>query len=339
MNRKIAASLTLLAFLTQNAAWAKTYNVKKGDTLSHIAAREFGQPIYGPKGSLRKLLEKNPEIQNPDRIRPTQAIRLSDELTDQSPKDAISKPDQPAEPIHETLVSPEESSDPAPASEPAQDLEPKRSFGIKMGLGLVKDEMEAVDHERSFKTTLDSELQTAMDLDAYYKPGSDSRVGLSLGLKNAEFKDTDDGRFEGGSDALYKLSLFGEMTFMNRLHLGLELGTEQSFFFKQLAIANFGLEAVFVDFAKASLGYDVVIHESWRWSLGASGSFHAPASAEGQDIRKGSSYTASTQLSYEWKSGLSLEGSLQYERRSQGIDGIRQKVTGRGAGIALRYEF
>lgn len=335
MNRKISASLTLLAFLLQTPAWAKTYNVKKGDTLSHIAAREFGRPIYGPKGSLQKLLQKNPEINNPDRIRPAQVIRLSDELADQSPKDSISEPNPPAEPIHETLVA----QDQAPAPEPAQDMVPKRSFGIKLGLGLVKDEMEAIDHERSFKTTLDSELQTTIDLDAYYKPSSDSRLGLSVGIKNGEFKDSDDGRFKGESDALYKLSLFGEMTFVDRLHLGLELGMEQSFFFKQLAVASFGLEEVFVDFATVSLGYDIVVHEGWRWGLGAAGSFHAPADAEAQDIRKGSSYQTSTQLSYAWKSGLSLEGSLQYGRRSQGIDGIRQKVTGRGAEIALRYEF
>jgi LysM repeat protein len=330
MNRKISASLALLAFLTQNAAWAKTYSVKKGDTLSQIAAREFGRPIYGPKGSLQKLLQKNPEIQNPDRIRPTQVIRLSDEVAESSPKDSISESNSPAEPQQETLVKEEA---------PAQDLRPKRSFGIKLGLGLVKDEMEAVDHERSFKTTLDSELQTTIDLDAYYKPSDDSRVGLSLGLKNAEFKDTDDGRFQGESDALYKLSLFGEMTFVERLHLGLELGTEQSYFFKQVAATNFGLERVFVDFASLSLGYDIVVHEGWRWGVGASGSYHASADAEAQEVRKGSSYSASTQLSYGWTSGISVEGSLQYERRSQGIEGIRQKVTGRGAAIALRYEF
>lgn len=335
MNRKLSASLTLLAFLIQNAAWAKTYNVKKGDTLSHIAAREFGRPIYGPKGSLQKLLQKNPGIQNPDRIRPSQVIRLSDEVANQDLKDTSSDQNGPAEPLHETLVAQEE----APAPAPAQDAAPKRSFGLKMGLGLVKDEMQANDHERSFKTTLDSELQTTIDLDAYYKPSNDSRLGLSVGIKNGEFKDSNDGRFEGERDALYKLSLFGEMTFIDRLHLGLEIGTEQSFFFKQVAATNFGLEKTFVDFATVSLGYDIVVHEGWRWGLGAAGSFHAPADANGQDVGKGSGYAASTELSYGWQSGLSLEGSLQYGRRSQGIDGIRQKVTGRGAAIALRYEF
>jgi hypothetical protein len=328
------ANLALLAALIQStAAYAGTYTVKEGDTLSQIAGRELSRPIYGAKGSLQKILERNQEIKDPNRIHPGQVIRLSDDTT--AEQSAASTLDQDVPLTSEAPVSPATSEISAPASAPAETAR----YGWRLGLGLSKDELDGVGHGRSFRTTQDSGLQTRIDLDAYYKPTADSRIGLSLGIKNGDFADSNDGRFAGRTRALAKLSAFGALTLADRWHLGLELGTEQSFFLVQTSNTTFTLEEVFVDFATASAGYDVLVQDSWRWSLLAEGSFHLAAEAAGKDVERGSSYRLGTQLSYFWDNGYRLEGGLHYGRRNQGVSDTRQKLIERAAEIAVGYEF
>jgi len=61
-------SLSVLVFFSGSVWGGSLYLVRKGDTLSGIAKRYFGSPIYGRSGSLSVLLFANPNIKNPDRI-------------------------------------------------------------------------------------------------------------------------------------------------------------------------------------------------------------------------------------------------------------------------------
>jgi hypothetical protein len=335
MSSKLHASLALIAVILHSPfSYARTYSVKKGDTLSEIAGRELGRSVYGSKGSLKKLLKINPEVQNPDRIYPLQIIRISDqEIAAQNAPDKISST---APLVEATPVQ----SAPA-ATEPSEDSgnETKASFGVKLGLGVSKNELEAVDYQRSFKIIQDSELQPVVDLDVYYKPSAAARLGVSASLLNGEYADTKDGRFAGKTSQLHKLSLLAETTLFKRWHLGMEIGSEQHFFFAQRSATTFGLDKTFVDFATVSTGYDVIAGESWRWGLRVDGSYHTPADADGNKVEKGSSYGAATDLAYSISESYSLEASLRYGRQSQGMEGIRQKVIDREAEIALRLEF
>lgn len=54
------------------------YQVEEGDTLSEIAAEQVGRPIFGEKGSLKKVLEKNPQLTNPDLIFPGTVLDLDE---------------------------------------------------------------------------------------------------------------------------------------------------------------------------------------------------------------------------------------------------------------------
>jgi LysM repeat protein len=55
-----------------------SYVVNKKETLSEIARRNISKSVYGKNGSLKKILDLNPEITNPDVIIPGQVIRLED---------------------------------------------------------------------------------------------------------------------------------------------------------------------------------------------------------------------------------------------------------------------
>lgn len=53
------------------------YYVKKEDTLSEIALKHFGQPVYSKNGSLYKLLNLNPQIAHPKKIFPGDVIYVN----------------------------------------------------------------------------------------------------------------------------------------------------------------------------------------------------------------------------------------------------------------------
>ncbi|HVJ64360.1 MAG TPA: hypothetical protein VM901_03810 [Bdellovibrionota bacterium] len=71
------ACAAMLPALVLAAGDPLTLHVRAGHTTSRIAQCKVGMPIYNPaRGSLRQLLEVNPEITNPDLIYVDQVIRL-----------------------------------------------------------------------------------------------------------------------------------------------------------------------------------------------------------------------------------------------------------------------
>ena len=77
----IRVVFSLLSAWVGFSAWvcqveAKTYIVQQGDTLSNITQNLVPGRIYGRKGNLAKLLSLNPQLEDPDDIRPGTAIQL-----------------------------------------------------------------------------------------------------------------------------------------------------------------------------------------------------------------------------------------------------------------------
>jgi LysM repeat protein len=65
---KLFATSTMLFSSALYAAEPHVYVVKQGDTLSTIAQRQVGTPIFKKNGSLTKLLSWNPNITDADLI-------------------------------------------------------------------------------------------------------------------------------------------------------------------------------------------------------------------------------------------------------------------------------
>ena len=76
-NALCKAGALALCLLPSHAFSAENYQVKFGDTLSHIAKRFYAKPIYGPLGGLRNLIELNPQIKDPDKIYVGQLLQTS----------------------------------------------------------------------------------------------------------------------------------------------------------------------------------------------------------------------------------------------------------------------
>jgi hypothetical protein len=63
-----------------NQAQAKTHVIQKGETLASIARAYFGEPVFGPKGSLNKIYKMNPWAKNnPSLVEPGQIVILDKE--------------------------------------------------------------------------------------------------------------------------------------------------------------------------------------------------------------------------------------------------------------------
>lgn len=64
------------ALILSPIAFALTYVIQKGDTLSEIAQKNFSGPIYGKNGSLQKILILNPTIKDKNKIKYGKIIDL-----------------------------------------------------------------------------------------------------------------------------------------------------------------------------------------------------------------------------------------------------------------------
>ncbi|MBC7370438.1 MAG: LysM peptidoglycan-binding domain-containing protein [Bdellovibrionaceae bacterium] len=61
------------------AAEAKTYVLKKGETLASVARSYYGEPVFGPKGSILKIYKLNAWAKtNPSLVQPGQEVILED---------------------------------------------------------------------------------------------------------------------------------------------------------------------------------------------------------------------------------------------------------------------
>lgn len=140
------ALILLLPALTIGAE-AITYVVQKNDTLSLIAKKHLGNPVYSKNGSLQKLLEFNPDIKNKHKIRPGQTINISD-----SPRSIASETVLP-EPMDAPVVPMEAQAAPVVVAQEESDP----ISHIKASLGYDYYRIDAVDISSKDKATILSE--------------------------------------------------------------------------------------------------------------------------------------------------------------------------------------
>ena len=88
--------LKLIAAIISISCAARAYFVRRGDTLSKIAAKNISTPVYGKNGSLEKILLLNPQIKNADVIIPGQEISLA--APAKEPEFVTSSPERPTVP-------------------------------------------------------------------------------------------------------------------------------------------------------------------------------------------------------------------------------------------------
>jgi hypothetical protein len=107
--KRSLATFVAISFLSPQVLSAESYVVSSRDTLSEIAYKAFPGPVYGEAGSLKKLLELNPHIKNPDIVLPGEVIKLkTPELKQVEEKISQSNVDERVE-VKDTVILQEDS--------------------------------------------------------------------------------------------------------------------------------------------------------------------------------------------------------------------------------------
>ncbi len=335
MQRFTGTSFALLvSLLHPTLAQGKIYTVRSGDTLSGIAKREFSGPVYGKSGSLKKVIDLNADIKDPNRIYPAQKVILS-------PEDASVSVEENA-PVSVEVAAVPLASNESSAVEAAQDAtqeESHPSFGFALHGILSGTGVNVTARDRSYKTDLDSKLNKGLKLRGYYFINDHSMVGVELKALNTEFSDTSDGRFVGREKVLKEVSAFYQLSFASNWHFEIQAGSEQALFIAQDDADSFHFEAVFVDNVSLGLDYDLYKSSSIRWSLGLSTAYNSAAEARTVDVDPGYSYGAGTGLDYTLKTDTYLEAGLFYDRRIQDTDDAKQKTAETGVTLGLRLDY
>ena len=72
----IFGAMVCLVLLFSVGAHATAYTVKRGDTLASVARSHYGEPVFGPKGTINKIYRLNPWAKTKPALEPGQMIVL-----------------------------------------------------------------------------------------------------------------------------------------------------------------------------------------------------------------------------------------------------------------------
>ncbi|MGZ3722515.1 MAG: LysM peptidoglycan-binding domain-containing protein [Bdellovibrionales bacterium] len=82
MNQLLKVCSVSLFLFAGVIAKAETYTVKKGDTLASIARTRYGEPVFGPKGTIKKIYKMNPSLKANIPLEKGQKIKLESKIAD-----------------------------------------------------------------------------------------------------------------------------------------------------------------------------------------------------------------------------------------------------------------
>jgi hypothetical protein len=112
---------TLLLFFGL-VANAETYTVKKGDSLASIARAHYGEPVFGPKGTIKKIYKMNPWAKANVPLEPGQKVELESKKVAEPVAEAVPPAAAPAVPEAPPAPPPEVT--PAEKAAHEMDLKP-----------------------------------------------------------------------------------------------------------------------------------------------------------------------------------------------------------------------
>lgn len=327
MNRGIRGHLAvMLAGLIANGAYGRTYVVQPGDTLSQISQRELGGPVWGSKGTLKKVQSLNPQVKNLDRIYPKDVIILSDEpVADQSEPTPVPEP-EPA---------------PVPAASAEGDaansvLNSQHRFRI---LGIVGDtEIKGRDDDNRFATTLHSKTNTGFAVGWDYRLSATTSVGLSASVIQSQFASTADGRFKGVEHSLAGFGANVAYDFAPQWHTVFSIGVQQFYFLTENTATALVLEPVFVDNGGLSVAYDILNGSSLISGLEIHATYALPANASNFDVHSGFTYGTMVYGKYPLSASSAVIGDIFYDRRVQSTSGTMQRNGDSGIKLGMQFD-
>ncbi len=333
MNQKLSAVVIALCVHTAAApvGLARTYTVKRGDSLSKVSAQHVATPVYGKSGSMQRVLERNRSIKNPNRIYTGQELEL---------------PEPPAAVAETPPVEPAPA--PAPAVEvlPATPVTtagtdgaaaPRSDDTLHAGVLLYDSKVSSRHDGGAYDTTAHSNPQYGVLLGWNHRFTSAVAVTASTAVRKASFSAAEGERLTAFNETLLGFGLALDYAATNDLTVSVAAGVAEQPFLYRRANTELAWDGVYVDTYGLKLDYAVVNGPQWRLGLGGSADLARAAQGSGFAVEQGLVYGGGVALAYHVSQAYSWEGRIFYDRRAQDTADARQRTDESGAYMGLQY--
>lgn len=321
-------------------AHAESFTVRKGDTLSEIARTFMGKPIYGKRGSLRKIIALNPQIKNPNFIRPGQIVYI-DQQTEVAEVEPVSAPAQTSvntedtfevEPVIE-LIAPREIAAPEVA-----EFSPRSRLGVSTGFEYfaINATDKATKDDAKLISTTTPLINTYWELQWSEKYSSRLNIGYAAEVLVKD-KNTDK-KLKNASGV--------------RTNFGLDITRKMSEKFRIRALAAYSRRA----FLKAEsqnvvrldringlevgggFDYDFIQRGNAAFGIGLQATLLAPARGPGYSTETGYASLANLYFRHQLRSAM-LEANTYYGYWDQQTKYVSQNVNSVGVNVGLAWSF
>lgn len=311
--KKYSFTSFIILSTTQSTSWSKTneYIIKEGDNLSEIVSKLVPGRLYGKNGSLRKVIQLNVNLKNPNLIVPGLVIILpggSDPTTkgvDELPK------------MNELSLIP----DKRVTSSPPPDF--FRGGGMTIIPFYKMTQLKLTDSS-SADASLNSKLHIGLDsyYSQYWTSTFESFALLSLGMASFQLpagglrKLSDDSQFLPGigAGARYNIS--------SRLLFSFTAKIQNELFGRGVSATEVEVDSLPIPSANIGLSYDLIALDPFI--LGMSGRLMAymPSDADTYKVESGQGFGGSIFVKQAVGSGFQTE--LSYFSRKQNSSDVVQ---------------
>lgn len=295
--RKVVSIFCCFSVVQQ--ALAASYVIKRGDTLSGIAHRNFSGKVYGKNGSLNKLLGLNPNLTDPDLIYPGQMLNLSKDEVILSHADASKvkiedSMKQKSDPQNGALSPDEKSRTFAQFQDNQQtaseaNADEYSSFQITAGIG--QSRLDSTDSSTNAKSVLGSTFSPQVDAKWTQNWASGLRTFLGAGIKKESFQTTSSTHtLSGENPVLTNFQIGAGLWSTPSFNLDLSLGLESFSFVRATSSTQLTLDRVSTPVVGAEFSYKFLQSRVFSLSAVAAAKYLMGSSQSSYDVNSGYGY-------------------------------------------------
>lgn len=339
------------------SAFALTYVVKKGDTLSTIAGQTTQGRIYGKKGALKKLLTLNPQVKDQDLIFPGDKITLSPEDNalaasspessgDSSPPVAATRDPASSSDENKNTNVPSDGEDQGTviSKEVSPGGEPE--FESFSEIVLTPDfryyRVDGKQNSNGTTATLLSSLSPGAMLSWCQHWSERFRSSLGLNATWVKVESSSQRSITEASHVLTGIGASAEWDFNKNLHSSFFLGTHDELFYWAPSTSALEVDRVTIPRFSSGVNYDFHHYQGFVLTTGLDALLLFPAKKDEYDIKTGYGYGVSfgvVQTPREKKTLRRLKGDLYFEQQFQNTSIIDRNQKVIGLRFGLEWDF
>ena len=305
LKRQLLVSTLSLPLVAQ----AQVYIVAKNDSFSQIASRHLGLPVWGKRGTLKKLAELNPHIKNLNRIYPGQQILLSEEI----------KPEVVETKTKEIMSTPVEVkvAEEKPQTPVTFEIIPKFAFS----------NMDMVDTRTGGTSSLASQYYVALE-GRYLQPWSERFTSyMSLGISQIQFAKPQDSNksLENRNKTLFGVGVGAQYGLTAKMTFEGYFKYQQQVFARAKDSTHILVDSVAIPAIGSKLSYDLYTSRPYTIGVSALAELLMSGKADSYDVKSGSAFGGGLYMKQNPAfKNWSLQTELTLYNRSQDTDIVEQ---------------